>query len=170
MSDRMTAMDVERQEFPRRFRGYDADEVRLYLKSVAEELQQLQLENGKRLEDAGQLRQEVEELRSRERLLQQTLITAQRMAEDLKEKARRECDLLLQEARLEAEQHLRQAREQRAQLEAEISRALLERETLESRLRSVIEQHLTLLDMQRQARAEPDNLRVLPRRTLSDAG
>jgi cell division initiation protein len=163
-------MDVERQEFSRRLRGFDVDEVRLFLQSVSEEIQRLHLENGKLLEDAGQLRQEVEALRSRERLLQQTLISAQRLAEELKEKARGERELLLQEARLEAEEILRQAREQRASLEGEISRAVLERETLESRLRSVIQQHLTLLDTQRQERVEPGHLRVLSRRTLSDAG
>ena len=55
-------------------------------------------------------------------------------------------------------------------LEADISRARLDRETFERQLRSVIEQHLTLLDMRRDARAGLDNLRVMPNRVGSETG
>ena len=37
MSSRFTAMDVEKQEFTRKVRGYDPDEVRIFLSAVAEE-------------------------------------------------------------------------------------------------------------------------------------
>jgi hypothetical protein len=55
-------------------------------------------------------------------------------------------------------------------LDADISRAKLDRETFERQLRSVIEQHLTLLDMRRDARAGLDNLRVMPNRVGSETG
>ena len=37
MNDRLTAMDVEKQEFASRVRGYDREEVRMFLRSVAED-------------------------------------------------------------------------------------------------------------------------------------
>ena len=55
MSSRLTAMDIEKQEFGRRLRGYDPEEVRLYLRSVAEEVERLNLENGRLLEEIGEL-------------------------------------------------------------------------------------------------------------------
>ena len=80
MNDRLTAMDVERQEFPARMLGYDKEDVRLFLRSVGEEIERLNFENGTLREEVGRLRETLKELRSRERMLQETLIAAQSLA------------------------------------------------------------------------------------------
>lgn len=170
MDSRQTAMDIEKQEFKRKVRGYDPDDVRLYLKSVAEEVERLHLENGRIREEAGLLRAEIEGLRSREKTLQQTLVSAQGMAEEMKQRARADYELQIKQARLDAEQLLRAAQDELTQIETDILRSRLERETFETRLRSVIDQHLTMLDLRRQARGELDNLRVLTRHSGADAG
>jgi len=171
MSDRITAMDIESQEFSRKLRGFDPDEVRLYLKSVAEEIERLNLENGEIREKMGVLRGESDEVRSREKTLQQTLVAAQGMAEELKEKARAESELVIKEARFRADQIVRQAQDQLARIEGDISRSQLERDNIERRLRSVIDEHMTLLDLRKEARGEVDNVRLMPRgRVGSEVG
>ena len=45
MSTRLTAMDIEKQEFARKMRGLDPDEVQMFLRAVAEEIERLNLEN-----------------------------------------------------------------------------------------------------------------------------
>ena len=167
---RLTAMDVESQEFPARFRGYDPQDVRLFLRSVAEELERLNLENGRLREQVGAAKTAVDEFRRREQMLQQTLLTAQSMTGEMKEKAKAEAELLLRRARLDTERMLQQAQDQLARLESEISRAKLERDLFERRLRGTIEEHLSLLDQRRSDVKELDNLHVLPRRTVSDVG
>jgi cell division initiation protein len=144
--------------------------VQLYLKSVAEEIERLNLENGQLREEAGQLRDELAEMRGREKTLQETLVSAQRMSEDLKERGRREAELTVHEARLRAEDLMRVSREQLGQLETDVARLHAERETLEGRLRGVIEQHLALLEMSREARTGLDNVRVMPPRAGADLG
>ena len=167
---RLTAMDVESQEFPVRFRGYDPQDVRLFLRSVAEELERLNLENGKLREQVGAAKTAVDEFRRREQMLQQTLLTAQSMTGEMKEKAKAEAELLLRRARLDTERMLQQAQDQLARLETEISRSKLERDLFERRLRGTIEEHLSLLDQRRSdGSKELDNLHVLPRRA-ADAG
>ena len=52
VSARLTAMDIEQQEFTRKVRGYDPDEVKLFLKSVAEEIERINLENATVREEA----------------------------------------------------------------------------------------------------------------------
>ena len=79
-------------------------------------------------------------------------------------------DLLVQEARLRAEKILKDAQDRLAQLEMDVGSSKLERETVERRLRGILEQHLALLDMRRQARDDLDNLRMLPNRVGSEAG
>jgi cell division initiation protein len=170
MSSRLTAMEIENQAFRSKFRGYDPGDVDLFLKSVAEEVGRLNLEHGEMLEELGGLREELKELRSREQTLQKTLVSAQRMTDEMKERAGREGELLVQEARLQAERLLRDAQERLARLEMDINRSKLERGTFERRLRAILEQHLALLDMRNEAHGEPDNLRVLPHRLGSEAG
>ena len=170
MSSRLTAMDIENQDFSRKMRGYDPEEVDLFLKSVAENVERLTLENGEMLEELGHLRKQLEELRAHERTLQETLVSAQRMGEEIKDRAGREGELVVQEARHRADRMHAEAQNSLMRLEADISRAKLDRETFERQLRSVIEQHLTLLDLRRDARSKVDNLRVLPNRLGSETG
>ena len=58
----------------------------------------------------------------REKTLQETLVTTQKIAEEFKENSRREAELVLREAQLRAEKLLQRAREEHARLTAEISR------------------------------------------------
>jgi cell division initiation protein len=170
MSDRITAMDVESQQFPTKMRGYDPGEVRSFLKSVAEEIERQALDNGNLREEIGRLRAEQEAMRSREQTLQQTLVAAQKMSEEMKEKAKAEADLLVREARVRAEQLTRQAHDELLRIEASIQHARMERDTLERRLRGVLEQHAALLDLRAEAHGEMDNLRVMPVRAGQEAG
>jgi cell division initiation protein len=170
MSTRMTAMDVEQQDFARKVRGFDPDQVRLFLRSVAEEIERVNLENGTLREEIGQLRERLEEFRQRERMLQDTLVTAQQMAKDHRENTRVEAEMLIKEARIKAERLLEQAQDQLATLESEIGQARLERDTFENRLRSIIEEHVSLLDLRKHERNDKDNLRFLRRRTGVEAG
>lgn len=170
MATRLTAMDVDRQDFPRKLRGYAAEDVRLYLRTVAEEIERLNLENGTLREEAGHLKDKLEEFRERERMLQETLVSAQRMSEQMKERSQRESDLMIKEARIKAERLLEQAQDQLLLIEAEIGRLRLERDAFESRLRSGIEEHLALLDLRKKEIGELDNLRFLRRRNTTEAG
>lgn len=170
MSSRLTAMDVEKQEFRTRMRGFDPEEVRLFLRSVAEEIERLHLENGELLEELGRLRRDAETFRGREQTLQQTLVTAQSMTGEMKERAKAEAELIVRQARLNSERMLQHAQDQLGRLESEISRCKLERDLFERRLRGAIEEHLTLLERRLASESHPDNVHVLRRRTGSDAG
>jgi cell division initiation protein len=170
MSTRLTAMDLAKQEFTRKMRGFDPDEVGLFLKAVAEEIERLNLENQALTDEAGTLRTQVEDFKERERALQETLVTAQRMSTDLKDRSKAEADLLVREARVKAERVLEQAQDQLHAIENEIGRLRLEKDAFENRLRSAIEEHLSLLDLRKQEKADVDNLRFLRRRSTTDVG
>jgi len=170
MSTRLTAMDIEKQDFTRKMRGFDPDEVQMFLKAVAEEIERLNLENATLREENGTLTQRLDEFQDRERTLQETLVTAQRMSTDLRDRSKQEAELLIREARVKAERLLEQAQDQLQALENEIGRIRLEREAFENRLRAAIEEHLSLIDLRRQEKADVDNLRFLRRRSTTDVG
>jgi cell division initiation protein len=170
MSTRLTAMDIEKQDFTRKMRGFDPDEVLMFLRAVAEEIERLNLENGTLREENGSLTLRLDEFKDRERTLQETLVTAQRMSADLRDRSKQEAELLVREARVKAERLLEQAQDQLQSLENEIGRVRLEKDAFENRLRASIEEHLSLLDLRRQEKADIDNLRFLRRRSTTDAG
>lgn len=170
MSTRLTAMDIEKQDFTRKMRGFDPDEVRLFLRAVAEEIERVNLENATLREENGALKQRLDDFKDRERTLQETLVTAQRMSADLKDRSTQEADLLVKEARVKAERLLEQAQDQLHALENEIGRLRLEKDAFENRLRAAIEEHLSLLDLRKQEKADVDNLRFLRRRSTTDVG
>ena len=170
MSTRLTARDIEGQDFTRKMRGFDSDEVQLFLKAVSEEIERLNLENGTLSEDNAALKARVEDFKERERTLQETLLTAQRMSEDMRERSRVEADLLVREARVKAERILEQAQDQLQAIENEIGRLGLERESFEGRLRAMLDEHTALLDLRKQDKADLDSLRFLRRRSTTDVG
>jgi len=162
MPDRITAMDVERQQFNRKVRGFDPEEVTLYLRSIAEEIERLNLDNAKMLEENGRLMRQIDEHKTREQTLQQTLVTAQKMSEELKERSQAQADQVMHEARIKAERTLQESQDQLARLEAEISRAKLDRDLFEKRLENTIEEHKKMLEQRRSERdLAPDNVRSI---------
>ena len=167
VSSRLTAMDIEKQEFRRKMRGYDAEEVRMYLRSVAEEIERVTLENSEMLEEIGQLRAQHKELNSREKLLQETLVSAQK---EMKERSRKEAELLVKDARLKSERMLQEAQDQLANLEAAIGRCKIEKELFEKRLRCALEEHMSVLENRGEKDGELGNVHVLHRRTNSEVG
>jgi len=121
----LTPLDVrkKRGDFRRLLRGYDPEEVDTFLELVAERLEDLVKENlglSERLERAeGQL----EALQGREKAVQEALVTAQKLREDVAEQGRREADILRREVEGEMQRHRREA-------EDEIERRLGEAEGL----------------------------------------
>jgi cell division initiation protein len=145
----------------------------MYLKSVGEEVERLNLENAERDEELGQLRARIDEFSQRERILQDAIVSAQRMSDEMQQKARSEADLLLREARMNAERRLQESQDQLSRIENEISRLRLERDSFEKRLRGLVEQHLELLDLRSSERREQEGanpMHVLPQASVYEAG
>ena len=171
MSDQqLTARDIAGQTFKKSLRGYDADEVNLFLRSIADHVERLVMANGDLREEVGKMKGELDGLRERERMLQETLISAQKMAEQTADRARGEADLLIKEARLKADRQVERARDEITKLEEDRVRLQLERESFERSLRSLIDQHARLLDLRAAERQESDNVTVFRPASSTDAG
>ena len=103
---RITPLDVRNHVFPKRFSGYACDEVDSFLGLIADDYEDLLREAEELRKQVIRLEVRVEDLASNESILRDTLTTAQRMSEDLKQMAIKEAGVLLGEAEVRAEKVL----------------------------------------------------------------
>ncbi|MBI3450794.1 MAG: DivIVA domain-containing protein [Acidobacteria bacterium] len=167
---RITPLDIQGHEFKKAMRGLDAEEVKAFLSLVAEEYEKLVVANTRLTDEVAELRDRLGDLKERERILKETLYTAQKLADDMKAESVRERDLLLKEAELKADRLLEHAGQRVSQLEAQILDLRVERDAFESKIRSVIEQHTKLLDMRKEEEDVSGRLRFMTRRERREPG
>jgi cell division initiation protein len=160
---KISPMDIQRQTFQRGFRGFQAEEVRTYLKIVAEEVADLQRQYAALDQEVQTLRTLVEEHRQRETILKNTLLTAQRLSEEIRENARKQATVVVREGEMQADRLLELAQSRASELENEILNLRTHRTVLRTDIRALITRLGQVLDLQEEAEVE-DNLRFLKRR------
>jgi cell division initiation protein len=160
----ITPLDIEGHTFSRKVRGFDRDEVRAFLSLVAEEYEKLIAENNQIKDEMGKMQSILDEHRQREKILRDTLYTAQQVSEDMKEAARREGRVILQEAQIKADRVLDHAQSRASHLEASLVDLRMEKEAYLRRVRTLIEHHQKLLDLHEQSLEEENKVHLMRRR------
>ncbi len=149
----LTPLEITQREFRRILRGYDPEEVRHFIESVADDLGNLLKENAAHVERIAELQERVQALESQEESLRNTLVTAQRMTEEIKANAKREADLIVREAEGKAQRLTAEAQARTGDVHKEILELRRQRDLFAATLRSHIQAHLELL--QAAARRDP---------------
>lgn len=143
----ITPIDIQQQQFKTRPLGYEKAGVDHFLELLADELERLHRQGQELREELSRTRAALDEMRSREGTLRETLLTTQRVTDDLKANARKEAEIIVAEAELRAEKIVRAADERRIQLISEIQELKRQKISFETSLRAVVESHLRLLDL-----------------------
>ena len=138
-------------------------EVRTYLNLVAEEVAGLQIERDRLDQEVQHLTMLIEEHRQRETILKNTLLTAQRVSEEIKETARKHAEVVVRESELQADRLLELAQNRAHEVERGILDLRTHRSALRTDVRALITRLTQILDMQEEHEVE-DNLRFLKRR------
>jgi cell division initiation protein len=155
-------MDIQRQAFRRALRGLDASEVRAYLALLAEDVSALQAERDGLEQEAQNLRSLLDEHRQREAILKNTLLTAQRVSEEIRDNARKQAELVVKEAEMQADRLLELAQSRAAEVERAILDLRAHRSGLVTDIRALLDRLGDLIDLQEGAQRD-DNLRFLRR-------
>jgi cell division initiation protein len=145
----LTPLDLKKQDFDKVFRGYDPVAVDAFLELAAEEMGNLVTRVNALEERLRGVNETLEDYRQMEQALKDTMLSAQRLAEESKDAAGRDAELLRREARLEADRIVDEAERRRDALERRIGE-------LEGRERSFIRKMKAFLDEHRRALDEHD--------------
>lgn len=143
---RLTPLDVQQRQFSSRMRGVDPHEVRQFLELCADEMEELVRETIALKEEVRARDAVIADTRDRERALQEALISAQRLAEEMKDQARKEAQIVVSEAELQGERIVQDAHARRAELLGELADLRRQTVSVQTELRATLESHLRLLE------------------------
>src|SRR6056297_2832084 len=152
----ISPIDIQKKEFRSRLLGYDKEAVDGFLELVADEMERLRRQIGDLREELDVNQSALQEMRDREATLKETLVTTQKVTDELRANAHREVEILLGDAELKAERVLRNAEERRTELIGEIQEIKRQKIDFESSLRSLLEKHIRMLDLHPRAIEEQE--------------
>lgn len=159
---KITPLDIDGHTFQKKLRGFDPQEVQAFLRLVSEEYEHLFSENLKLQEDLTAMEKILEEHRERETTLRETLVSAQKMAGEVKDQAKREAELLVKEAELKADELMQGAQKRAAELDGSLGGLRMEHQGYLKKLRAMLEHHMQLLELHEERVGEDEKVQVLP--------
>lgn len=106
---KITPLELSRKEFSVSFRGYNRQEVDEFLSTLSSDYESLFRENSSLKEELASLAQKLEEFRAMEENLRNSLLLAQKVADEVRSNALKEAELIKSQAQMEAEKNLQEA-------------------------------------------------------------
>ena len=135
----VSPLDLRQQRFPHGFRGFDKIEVSSFLAAVAEDYEQALRETDRLRQDLANMEAVLSEHREHEKSLRTTLLTAQRLADDIKAAAEKEADRIVREAGGRSQLLLEKAEARLEDVQREIDGLKLKRRDVETSIESTIQ-------------------------------
>ena len=146
---RVTPLEIQKHEFTRKWKGFDPVEVETFLALVAEDLEEIARANADLTTRVERLTEENAEHRERERILKETLLTAQVASETIRAQAQKQAELSIREAQVNAERLTHSALQRSADIEKAIQELKLHRANFRLQLQKMIELFQQVLDFDR---------------------
>ncbi len=143
----VSKIDLLNKQFSRRMFGYSRMEVDQFLLELAEVLGDTADSQKDMRKKIKQLEQSLKEYRQRDETLRDTLMSTQKMVDDLKVAASKEAQLILDEARAKADATVQKGHNRLAQIHEEIEDLKRRRSQFEIQLKGMLKSHLEMLEM-----------------------
>lgn len=138
----LTPLDVRRYDFGRAMRGYDPARVERFREQVAEELERLTRQTVDLDTKARSFHEQLRAFRERDKALNDALVSAQQLRNEIRESAEREASLIVREARATGERQLEEMRGEIRQLESHLAELERARRAHLAQLRQMAERQL----------------------------
>lgn len=154
----ITPMEIQNKEFGSKWKGFNPEEVKHFLYLMAEEFENLIERNHKIAREVSVLRERLKDLEARDKVLKDTLISAQQIKTDIQENATKEADLILKEAQLKADAMFEAAKVKVGQLRHQMVETRRVRDDLLAEAEMMVSRFNHFVDAERQMASESDKL------------
>ena len=138
----LTPLDVRRYDFGRALRGYDPERVEQFREQVAEELERLTRQTQELEAKAKGFHEQLRAFRERDKALNDALVSAQQLRNEIRESSEREASLIVREARAAGEEQVEAARAEVRRLEGHLHELERARRAHLAQLRQMAERQL----------------------------
>ena len=166
---RISPMDMRQQRFKTAMRGYDRTEVVAFLTEAADDYEHALREIDRLRGDLMRMEALLAEHRERENNLRDTLLTAQRLSDELKDSAQTEAKLIVREAQGRADLLLQKAQSRLEELDHDVNELKLRRRDAEGSVEATIQALYRALEFMRdQDEARTDDKLLLHRPRQAD--
>jgi cell division initiation protein len=135
---KVTPLDLRQQKFRTAMRGYDRAEVESFLHETADDYEQALRDADRLRDDLARTQVSLDEHREGERNLRNTLLTAQRLADEIKQNAESEGKRVVRDAEGRADLLMQKTQARLEEVQREIDGLRLKRRDVESSVESTI--------------------------------
>lgn len=146
---KLTPLEVRKQTFRKTMRGFDPEEVRIFLDMVADEYERVLQENGMLSEKVRYLSERLEEYHNLEKTLQNSILTAERIASESREQSRSEAESIINDAHVRSERILEDSRSRLRLLGEQIHHLSRQKELFIQRFNDLLEGQIQFLGTHR---------------------
>ncbi len=143
---KITPLDIRKQEFKKSFKGYDKNEVDIFLEMTAKDMENLVRENKSLQEQLRELDIKIEDYKRMEKTLQDTLTSAQKTTDEIRRNARKEAEMIVKRAKMQAREILEDVTARVRDLKNQISALKSQRDGFIAQLRGFLSSQLKMLD------------------------
>jgi cell division initiation protein len=147
---RLTPLEIQKHRFSRKWKGLDPTEVGAFLDIAAEGMEDLAREKAALEARLRALEEENSEHRDRERILKETLVSAQRASEDIRAAAQAQAELIVKEAEDSSERLTHSALQRSAEIEKAIHELKLQRAGFRLEIQKMLELFHNAVELDRQ--------------------
>lgn len=139
--DRILPIDLERARLRKSLFGYARKETDGLILGAAKTMEEVLVENDRLRQELDLFRLEIGRMRAQEDTLKDTLVVAQRAADDTRAAAQRTADAMIDEARLAAQSERQAAQEKLSELRWEIERLESDRRRFKEEFRHLLDRY-----------------------------
>ena len=143
----MTPIDIQQYQFRKSVWGFDVQEVRRFLDTLAQQLAERMRETNTLKTELKRTECALQEHRDRETSLREAMLTAQRAIDEIREQAQKEAEVMVAEAELRAEKLLHTAQKRVTKVLEDVADLKRQKVRALEELRGVLRTHERLLEM-----------------------
>ena len=138
----ITPQEIQEKEFDKAVRGYNAEQVDLFLDELTTDLEALIAEKDELAAKLEKANAKMEEYKSQEGAVIKTLESARALMNDISASAEKRADIIMKNAELDADQLLRTARDSVEKLKDEEKELSYRVSSLKNRFRNILQTEL----------------------------
>jgi cell division initiation protein len=155
---KISALDIQRQKFQIKIKGYDQDEVQTFLHTVAETVEELSRQNEQYRMEIERLRESLNDYEERDHILKNTLVTAQKTSETMGLNAKKESELIIKEAEFKAAKLMEHAQSQVLKIQKDMLDLRLQRKALQDKIQTSIHIMQKILEYQKEDEKQAEKI------------